>query len=107
LSQPPRRPKSRCPRRFPPPSSPASWRRQDEPDRHLALNAGGRRLALVVNEFGELGVDRELLLGCGLSSCSDDDVIELSNGCICCTVADDFLPAVRKILRAIPPPTTS
>lgn len=72
--------------------------------RHLVRNAGGRRLALVVNEFGELGVDRELLLGCGIEGCSDDDVIELSNGCICCTVADDFLPAMRKILVRDPAP---
>jgi cobalamin biosynthesis protein CobW len=72
--------------------------------RHLVGNAGGRRLALVINEFGELGVDRELLLGCGIEGCAEDDVIELSNGCICCTVADDFLPAMRKILARDPAP---
>ena len=72
--------------------------------RHLVANAGGRRLALVINEFGELGVDRELLLGCAIEGCAEDDVIELSNGCICCTVADDFLPAMRKILARDPAP---
>ena len=45
---------------------------------HLVANAGGRRLALVINEFGELGVDRELLLGCGIAGCSDDDIVELA-----------------------------
>ncbi|HYD29955.1 MAG TPA: cobalamin biosynthesis protein CobW [Azospirillaceae bacterium] len=66
--------------------------------RHLVANAGGRRLALVINEFGDLGVDRELLTGCGLPACRDEDVVELTNGCICCTVADDFLPTIEKLL---------
>lgn len=43
--------------------------------RHLVANANGRRLALVINEFGELGVDREILLGCGVENCREDDVI--------------------------------
>jgi cobalamin biosynthesis protein CobW len=72
--------------------------------RHLVANAGGRRLALLVNEFGELGIDRELLLGCGVEGCGEGDVIELANGCICCTVADDFLPAMRAILARDPAP---
>src|SRR3954454_22768133 len=72
--------------------------------RHLASHAGGRRLAFVINEFGELGIDREVLLGCGVAACSDDDVIELANGCICCTVADDFLPTIEKILSRPQPP---
>lgn len=62
--------------------------------RHLLENAGGRRIALVINEFGETGVDGDLLKGC----CAEDDIIELSNGCICCTVADDFLPTMEKLL---------
>ncbi len=66
--------------------------------RHLVATANGARIALVINEFGELGVDREILLGCGVEGCRDDDVIELANGCICCTVADDFLPTIEKIL---------
>jgi cobalamin biosynthesis protein CobW len=66
--------------------------------RHLVGNAGGRRLALVINEFGELGVDRDLLLGCGLEACGEEDIVELANGCICCTVADDFLPTMRRLL---------
>src|SRR5579864_3672898 len=66
--------------------------------RHLLARAQGRRLAVVVNEFGELGIDRELLLGCGDEACGEDDIVELANGCLCCTVADDFLPMLDKLL---------
>jgi cobalamin biosynthesis protein CobW len=72
--------------------------------RHLVEHAGGRRLALVINEFGELGVDREILLGCGVENCREDDVIELANGCICCTVAEDFLPTLERLLDRPDPP---
>jgi cobalamin biosynthesis protein CobW len=72
--------------------------------RHLLAHAGGRRLAIIVNEFGELGIDRELLLGCGDETCGDDDIVELANGCICCTVADDFLPTLTKLLDRPAPP---
>jgi cobalamin biosynthesis protein CobW len=72
--------------------------------RHLLARAQGRRLAVVVNEFGELGIDRELLLGCGDKTCTEDDIVELANGCLCCTVADDFLPSLTRLLdRAAPP----
>ena len=66
--------------------------------RHLLANARGKKLALVINEFGELGIDRELLLGCGDAACGEDDIVELANGCICCTVADDFLPTMETLL---------
>lgn len=72
--------------------------------RHLATHAAGRRLAFIVNEFGELGIDRELLLGCGIAGCSEADIVELANGCICCTVADDFLPTMRRLLDRPDPP---
>jgi cobalamin biosynthesis protein CobW len=68
--------------------------------RHLLNNANGRRLAIVVNEFGDLGMDRDILLGCGDVTCTADDVIELANGCICCTVADAFLPTMETILAS-------
>ena len=72
--------------------------------RHLLARANGRRLGVVVNEFGELGIDRDLLLGCGDEACSEDDIVELANGCLCCTVADDFLPSLTRLLdRAAPP----
>jgi cobalamin biosynthesis protein CobW len=72
--------------------------------RHLVANADGRRLAFVINEFGELGIDRELLLGCGIEGCRAEDVVELANGCICCTVADDFLPTLQALLDRAEPP---
>ena len=65
--------------------------------RHILENAGGRRIALIINEFGDLGVDRDIVQGCGIEGC--DDVIELANGCICCTVADDFLPVIEALLE--------
>ena len=72
--------------------------------RHLLANANGRRLALVINEFGDIGIDAEIVKGCGIEGCEDDDVLELANGCICCTVADDFLPTIETLLdRDVPP----
>ncbi|WP_179380247.1 cobalamin biosynthesis protein CobW [Jannaschia marina] len=72
--------------------------------RHLLQNADGRRIALIINEFGDLGVDGGILKGCGIESCTDDDVVELSNGCICCTVADDFIPTMEALLARDTPP---
>ncbi len=72
--------------------------------RHLISNAQGRRIALIVNEFGDVGVDGELLKGCGDETCRDEDIIELANGCICCTVADDFVPTMEKLLDRPNPP---
>jgi cobalamin biosynthesis protein CobW len=72
--------------------------------RNLLRHAGGRRIALIINEFGDLGVDRELLLGCGDAGCAEDDIVELANGCICCTVADDFVPTMQRLLARRPPP---
>ena len=72
--------------------------------RRLIEQADGRRLALIVNEFGDVGVDGEVLASCGVENCSADDIIELANGCICCTVADDFLPSMQKLLEQVPAP---
>lgn len=66
--------------------------------RHMLQNANGRRIALIINEFGDLGVDGDILKGCGEETCREEDVVELSNGCICCTVADDFIPTMEKLL---------
>jgi cobalamin biosynthesis protein CobW len=71
---------------------------------NLIRSAGGKRIALVVNEFGELGFDGEQIAGCGIEGCADEDVIELTNGCICCTVADDFLPTMEMLLAREPAP---
>ena len=67
--------------------------------RHWLENANGRRIALVINEFGDVGVDGDTLKSCGVEACGEDDIIELANGCICCTVADDFLPAIETLLK--------
>ena len=72
--------------------------------RNILTKATDRRFALIVNEFGDIGVDGDLLATCGAKSCSADDIIELANGCICCTVADDFLPSMQKLLAQDPPP---
>ena len=72
--------------------------------RHLLETANGRRLALIINEFGDLGVDGEILRGCGIEGCAEGDVLELANGCICCTVADDFVPAIESLLDRPEPP---
>jgi cobalamin biosynthesis protein CobW len=70
--------------------------------RHILENAGDKRLALIVNEFGDVGVDGEILKGCGIDACPEENIVELSNGCICCTVADDFVPALDQILSRTP-----
>jgi len=72
--------------------------------RHLLAHAGGRRIAVIVNEFGSLGIDGDILRACGIEGCEDEDIVELSNGCLCCTVAEDFLPTMQALLdRARPP----
>ncbi len=66
--------------------------------RHLLKNNRGRRIAVIINEFGDVGMDRALLEGCDVPGC--DDIIELANGCLCCTVAEEFLPAIEKIVNS-------
>jgi cobalamin biosynthesis protein CobW len=68
--------------------------------RHLLLNSG-QRLAVLVNEFGEVGIDGDLLRSCGF--CPEDELdgrlVELANGCLCCTVQDDFIPTMERLLE--------
>lgn len=66
--------------------------------RHVLANAKGKRIALIINEFGDVGVDKDVLKGCGDEVCREEDMIELANGCICCTVADDFIPVMQALL---------
>jgi cobalamin biosynthesis protein CobW len=66
--------------------------------RHVLGNAQGRRLAVIVNEFGDVGIDGEILKGCGNAACPEENIVELANGCLCCTVADEFVPALDGIL---------
>lgn len=64
--------------------------------RNIIQNANGRRLAVIVNEFGEMGIDGDLIKSC----CpNEDDVVELNNGCLCCTVQEEFLPVMLKLME--------
>jgi cobalamin biosynthesis protein CobW len=72
--------------------------------RHALIHAHGRRLALIVNEFGDVGIDGDILKSCGATSCAAENIVELTNGCICCTVADDFAPAISALLARDPKP---
>lgn len=66
--------------------------------RNLLEQSQGKRLAIIVNEFGDVGIDGEILKNCGVDACPGENIVELANGCICCTVADDFVPALDQIL---------
>ncbi len=72
--------------------------------RHVIENAEGRRLALIVNEFGDVGVDGAILKSCGIESCPEENIVELTNGCLCCTVADEFIPTLEALLSRTPQP---
>ncbi len=79
--------------------------------RRLLSEVKNKRLALIINEFGDIGIDASLISdlgekedGCGIAACRDEDIIELSNGCICCSVADDFLPTMQKLVAQTQPP---
>lgn len=71
---------------------------------NLIKNAAGKRLAVVVNEFGDVGVDGEILKGCAIPNCPAENIIELANGCICCTVADEFIPTIEALMALEPRP---
>ncbi len=68
--------------------------------RHLLTHNQGRRIAVIVNEFGELGIDGDLLRSCQV--CEDDEqpnnIVELTNGCLCCTVQEEFLPTMQALI---------
>src|SRR5258706_12054764 len=72
--------------------------------RHILQHAGGLRVAVIVNEFGELGIDGEILKGCGIG-CDDNgnevegQLYELANGCLCCTVQEEFFPVMEKLVE--------
>lgn len=72
--------------------------------RQLMQNPGGKRLAIVVNEFGDVGVDGEILKSCAIPDCPAENIMELANGCICCTVADDFIPTIEALMALDPRP---
>lgn len=72
--------------------------------RQVMAQAGGRRIAIIVNEFGALGIDGETLRSCGIPGCAEENIVELANGCLCCTVADDFIPTMQALLDRPEPP---
>ncbi|HTV45748.1 MAG TPA: cobalamin biosynthesis protein CobW [Stellaceae bacterium] len=72
--------------------------------RHVLERAQGRRLALIINEFGDVGVDGAILKSCGIDTCPEENIVELANGCLCCTVADEFIPAIEALLARSPQP---
>ena len=72
--------------------------------RELMQNPGGKRLAIVVNEFGDVGVDGDILKSCAIPDCPAENIMELANGCICCTVADDFIPTIEALMALEPRP---
>src|SRR3982751_3888264 len=72
--------------------------------RHLLTHADGRRLAVIVNEFGEVGVDGELLRQCGIGcetegGDAEGALYELANGCLCCTVQEEFVPVLETLME--------
>ena len=72
--------------------------------RNLMQNPQGKRLAVVVNEFGDVGVDGDILKSCAIPDCPAENIMELANGCICCTVADDFIPTIEALMALEPRP---
>lgn len=70
--------------------------------RHLLQNNQGRRIAVLVNEFGEVGIDGELIRSCQVCDDEEDarqNIVELTNGCLCCTVQEEFLPTMQELLK--------
>jgi cobalamin biosynthesis protein CobW len=70
--------------------------------RHLLQNHEGRRIAVLVNEFGEVGIDGDLLRSCQVCDTEEDfqsNIVELTNGCLCCTVQEEFLPTMQELLK--------
>jgi len=65
---------------------------------HILSNVEGRRFAVLVNDFGSINIDARLVVAV------NDDQIALSNGCICCTIRDDLVAALVRLLRADPAP---
>ncbi len=70
--------------------------------RHLLQNNQGRKIAVLVNEFGEVGIDGELLRSCQICDDEEDvmnNIVELTNGCLCCTVQEEFFPTMQELLK--------
>lgn len=72
--------------------------------RSLMEQSSHKKIAIIVNEFGSLGIDGDILKNCGVPGCTEENIVELANGCICCTVADEFLPTMEALLDRKDPP---
>ena len=67
------------------------------------LKESNKKFGLIINEFGDVGIDGDLIKSCDKCDESEDDcVIELNNGCLCCTVQDDFVPSIKALLEFNP-----
>lgn len=77
--------------------------------RNLLKDSDGLRLAVIVNEFGELGIDGDILRACGLGGAGEGPapaggtLFELANGCLCCTVQEAFFPLMRELVEGREP----
>ncbi len=68
------------------------------------LKESNKKFGLIINEFGDVGIDGDLIKSCDKCDESEDDcVIELNNGCLCCTVQDDFVPSIKALFEFNPP----
>jgi len=68
------------------------------------LKESNKKFGLIINEFGDVGIDGDLIKSCDKCDESEDDsVIELNNGCLCCNVQDDFVPSIKALLEFNPP----
>lgn len=72
--------------------------------RHILQNVRGHRVAIVVQADGAIGSETDFLQKCGMEGCCGEEIIELPNGCLCCTVREDFLPILEALLDLEYPP---
>jgi len=64
------------------------------------LRESNKKFGLIINEFGDVGIDGDLIKSCNKCDDSNNDcVVELNNGCLCCTVQDDFVPSIKSLLE--------
>lgn len=66
---------------------------------HILQNREGRRIAVIVNDMSEVNIDKDLVADGGGLSRTDEKLVELSNGCICCTLRDDLLKEVERLVK--------
>lgn len=68
---------------------------------HILQNREGRRIAVIVNDMSEVNIDKDLVADGGGLSRTDEKLVELSNGCICCTLRDDLLKEVERLVKKV------